>query len=108
MDQDLKQQVNDLERKLNNFIDQYDRNSGPSSQIFTKKVTIAGGLSLNGSSLGSVGDSMSVYGETPVPQAVAVSIPTAPGATYVQAEAQSAVNSINAIRNALSNFGITA
>jgi len=108
MDQDLKQQVDALERKLDQFIDQYNRNNSPTSQIFTKRVILNGGLSLQGGSLGSVGDSLSVYGESPVAQAVAIAAPTAPSAAYVQAEAQSAVTAINAIRLALSNFGITA
>jgi hypothetical protein len=108
MDQDLKQKVNDLEQKLNDFLDQYNRNSAPSSQIFTKKVTIAGGLSLNGSSLGSAGDLMSVYGEAPVAQAAAIANPTSPGATYSQAEAASMVNAFNNLRNAIQAFGIIA
>lgn len=37
-----------------------------------------------------------------------IAAPTAPGATYSQAEAQSAVAAINAIRAALTAAGITA
>lgn len=46
---------------------------------------------------------LSVYGATPVVQAVAISAPTGGGTT--DAEARTA---INAIRTALTNFGITA
>lgn len=107
MDQNLQQQVNDLERKLNDFIDQYNRNNSPTNQIFTKRVTIGGGLSLNGSSLGSTGDSISVYGVDPVAQAAAISAPTAPSATYVQAEHTANTLILNNIRLAIKNFGIT-
>lgn len=39
--------------------------------------------------------------------AAAIAAPTAPGSVYVQAEAQSAVAAINAIRTALKDAGIT-
>ena len=108
MDQDLKQQVDALERKLDQFIDQYNRNNSPTSQIFTKRVILNGGLSLQGGSLGSVGDSLSVYGAAPVPQAAAIAAPGAPSATYVQAEATALALTVNNIRIAIKNFGVTA
>lgn len=48
-----------------------------------------------------------LYGVAPVARAASVVTPTAPGAAYVQAEAQSAVTAINAIKAALTNIGIT-
>lgn len=108
MDESLKQQVDDLQRKLDAFLAEYYRNNNPTQQTFTKKCSFVGGTSFNGGSLGSVGDNMSVYGVSPVPQAVAINAPSTPGGSYSQSEAQSAVTAINSIRNALKNFGITA
>lgn len=51
---------------------------------------------------------LSFHGVTPVIQASAIATPTAPGATYLQAEAASAKTAIDAIRVALTNKGITA
>ena len=48
------------------------------------------------------------YGVTPVTRAAAITTPTAPSATYVQAEAQAMKTAVDAIRNALTNIGITA
>lgn len=108
MDESLKQRLDALEAKFDKFLFEYNRNNNPTQQTFTKKCSFVGGVSFNGSSLGSTGDLMSVYGEPPVAQAAAISAPSVPGAAYVQAEAQSAVNAINNIRNALQNFGVTA
>ena len=49
----------------------------------------------------------SVNGATPVARAAAITSPTAPGATYVQAEAAAMKTAVDAIRVALTNFGIT-
>lgn len=108
MDQDLKQQVDALERKLDMFIDQYNRNNNPTSQTFTKKVIIGGGLSLQRSSLGVIGDLMSVYGAAPVVQNGAITAPPSPSATYVQSEQNAIVQCLNNVRIAIKNFGITA
>lgn len=108
MNEDLQQQVNRMEKTLNDFIEQYNRNTGPTSQVFTKRVTIGGGLSLNGSSLGVSGDLMSVYGEAPVAQAAAITPPPSPSATYVQSEQNAIVQCLNNVRIAIANFGITA
>jgi hypothetical protein len=107
-DESLTQRISALEEKMDKFLFEYNRNNNPTQQTFTKKCSFVGGVSFNGSSLGSVGDAMSVYGESPVAQAGTISAPSVPGAAYVQSEAQSAVNAINSIRNALQNFGITA
>lgn len=108
----LKQQVQDLSTKLDLFLDLYYRTNFPDKMVMTKKLVLLnqdieteGTL---GSSFGQSGSKLSVYGETPVVQAAAISAPSTPGGTYAQAEAQSVVNAINAIRTALANFGITA
>ena len=75
MDETLTQRVEQLERQLADLSSRYEKGNNPSTQIFTKKVLLQGGLSLNGGSLGSTGDAMSVYGVTPVVQAAAISTP---------------------------------
>jgi hypothetical protein len=47
-----------------------------------------------------------VNGATPVARAAAITSPTAPGASYVQAEAAAMKTAVDAIRVALANFGI--
>jgi len=49
-----------------------------------------------------------VYGATPVVRAAAVTAPTAPSAAYVQAEAAAMKTAVDAIRVALTAFGITS
>jgi hypothetical protein len=48
------------------------------------------------------------YGVAPVTRAAAIATPTAPSASYVQAEAQAMKTAVDAIRVALSGIGITA
>lgn len=48
-----------------------------------------------------------LYGVAPVARAGAIAAPTAPGAAYVQAEAQSMKTAVDAIRAALTNIGLT-
>ena len=68
----------------------------------------AGGTGvLRGLRLGVAGGQVGFYGATPVARAAAIASPTAPSATYVQAEAQSMKTAVDAIRNALKNIGIT-
>lgn len=62
---------------------------------------------IGSASLGGVGKTVGLYGATPVVRAAAITAPTAPGTIYSQAEAQSAVTAINAIRTALANIGVT-
>ncbi len=120
--QKLQREINDLSKKLNDFLDIYYRTNFPDKVVFTKKVSLlnndlvfegSGNSKIDvqsaGFSLGSsASQKLSVYGETPVVQASAISAPSNPGAAYVQSEAQSAVNAINSIRTALTNIGITA
>lgn len=107
MEQDLLNRVATIERELQELKEQYNRANNPSSQEFSKKLILRGGLSMNGASLGSSGDLMSVYGATPVARAGAVGAPTAVSATYVQSEHTTNVLVLNNIRLALQNFGIT-
>lgn len=108
MEQDLQNRVQILERQLKELQERYDRANNPSSQEFSKKVILRGGLSLNGSSLGSSGDLMSVYGVAPVAQNVAITAPPSPSATYVQSEINAIAQCVNNVRLAIKNFGITA
>lgn len=75
---------------------------------FADGVSIQTGLT-NGLKIGGTASEMiSLHGVTPVVQAGAISTPTAPSGTYVQAEAASAKTAIDAIRVALTGKGITA
>src|SRR3990167_1951226 len=79
---------------------------------FYKKIQILDGRNIQigittGTKIGTATtQKLSVYGVTPVVQAGAISSPTAPSVGYVQAEAASAKTAIDAIRTALTNFGI--
>lgn len=62
-----------------------------------------------GTSIGTDTDQkLSVYGETPVVQASAITAPTDAGGTYNQTVAQSNVDAVKALITAIKNFGITA
>lgn len=62
-----------------------------------------------GTSIGTeITQKLSVYGETPVIQAGVIAPPTAPGVAYLQAEAQSMKQVVDALITALHNFGIIA
>jgi hypothetical protein len=68
----------------------------------------AGGTGvLRGLRLGVSGGQVGFYGANPVARAAAIAAPTAPSASYVQAEAQSMKTAVDAIRTALTNIGIT-
>lgn len=60
----------------------------------------------------TLGDSpwslVSFYGVTPVAQATAIAAPNTQTGAYVQADVQSIVTAVNAIRVALQTIGITA
>lgn len=105
---DVNQRLDALEAKLDKFLYEYNRNNNPTQQTFTKKSTFVGGTSFNGASLGTTGDSMSVYGVTPVPQQAAITAPPSPSATYVQSEINAIAQCVNNVRLAVKNFGITA
>ena len=68
----------------------------------------AGGTGvLRGLRLGVASGQVGFYGATPVARASAITSPTAPSASYVQAEAQSMKTAVDAMRTALANIGIT-
>jgi hypothetical protein len=54
------------------------------------------------------GTGVGLYGVAPVARAAAITAPTAPSATYVQAEAAAMKTAVDAIRVALTNIGITS
>ncbi len=53
-----------------------------------------------------MGTKFAVNGKAPVVKAAAIATPTAPSATYVQAEAAAMKTAVDAIRVALQNVGI--
>lgn len=105
--QQLKQEVNDLSNKLEAFLSIYYRSDYPDKYVFTKKVVLNNQNldteGTNGMKIGNSSSKLSVYGETPVIQAGAISSPS--GGATVDSQARTA---IDAIRVALTNFGITA
>lgn len=108
MDESLQQQVDRLERTLDAFLSEYNRNSNPTSETFTKKVYFKGGVDLAGENItiGSATGSIGLYGHSPVPKASAIPSPSNAGVAYDQAVAQTSVNAINSILTALQNIGI--
>jgi hypothetical protein len=109
MDQNLEQRVLELEKALNKFLSEYNRNNGPSSETVTKNTKFVGGLDLSSTTslaLGASGGAIGLYGVTPTTRYAAIAAPSAPSAGYVQAEAQSAVTAINSIRTALQQLGV--
>ena len=75
---------------------------------FADGVSIQTGLT-EGLKIGmTTSEKIGLHGVTPVVQAGAISAPSTPSVGYVQAEAASAKTAIDAIRTALTNFGITA
>lgn len=105
-----QEQINEINRKLDAFLQEYYRNNNTTSQIFTKKVYFKGGIDLTSDDvlLGTASGKLGLYGVATVVKAAAISAPSTSGAAYSQGEAQSAVNAINSIRVALQNIGITA
>ena len=105
--QQLKQEVETLKAIIANLVysDRY---------IFQKNLQLQDGRNIQvatstGTKIGTASSQkLSVYGVSPVVQAGAISAPSTPSAGYSQVEAQSAVDAINSIRTALTNFGITA
>lgn len=104
----LEQKVNDLSNKLEAFLNIYYRSDYPDKYVFNKKVVLNNQNldteGTNGMKIGNSASKLSVYGETPVVQAGAISAP-AGQADDLDSEARTA---INLIRTALTNFGITA
>ncbi len=111
MDQNIQSQIDEINRKLDSFLSEYNRNNNPSSQIFTKNCQFVGGLDLSQAQtlrLGASGGSIGLFGETPTTQYAAIPAPSTPSAGYVQAEAQSTVTAVNSIRTALQQLGVIA
>lgn len=75
-------------------------------------ITTAGGTITGPLTVGGVfrhtGTSSAVNGNAAVAKAAAIASPTAPSAVYVQSEAAAAKTAIDAIRAALTAYGITA
>ena len=103
----LKQKVELLENILADF-------SYSDRYIFQKHLQIMDGRNIQlatgtGTRIGTTtGQKLGLFNATPVIQASAISAPTTQGGIYVQADVQSIVTAVNAIRVALTNIGITA
>lgn len=95
----LDRRVKLLEDKINQLI-RADRYTIQKNLDFSASNGIKIGLAAT--------QKMAVYGETPIVQQGSINAPSAPGGTYNQAQMASLETAINAIRAALSNFGITA
>lgn len=82
--------------------------------VFAKNLQLQNGRNIQvgrgtGTKIGTATDQkLSVYGETPVVQASAISAPSGGGSGSTDAVDISARAKINEIRTALTNFGITA
>jgi len=96
----MQEQIDNLQRQLEELKAMYLKDNFEQKQIFRKEVEFVGGAKLGGK--------VSFFNETPVSQQAAIAAPSTPSGIYVQAEAQSAVNAINSIRTALQNIGIIA
>lgn len=107
----MKQGLEDVTTKLNEFLEIYYRTNFPDKMILTKTLVLNNSNidtnGTNGMKIGNSGSKLSVYGVAPVVQASAISAPSTPSGTYSSAEAQTTVDAINSIRTALTNFGIT-
>ena len=89
-------------------VDDYEALSmGASGTLYAIEPVAAGTGVLRGLRLGVSGGQVGFYGATPVARAAAIAAPTAPSASYVQAEAQSMKTAVDAMRTALTNIGIT-
>ena len=102
----LKERIDVLERIVSRFVksDKY---------YFDKHIVFANGVNISASSgtgtkIGASADKLSVYGETPVVQAGAITAAATQSDSYVQADVQSIASAVNSIRTALTNFGISA
>jgi hypothetical protein len=108
MDENTKKEVAEIVHK------ELARILGSDRYIFTRDLELANGRNIQvgrsvGTSIGTATDQkLSVYGETPVVQAGAISTPSSAGGVYSQSQVQSVVDAVNSIITAIKNFGVTA
>ena len=105
MPEDLQQQINDLQNKLDNLNGLYFRTNFIDKVVHSKPVYFNGDVktnNINGIKFGATGGKTSVNGATPIVRAGAITAPT--GGATIDAEARTAINSI---RTVLTNFGLT-
>lgn len=99
-----KQEFEKIKNDLANLMDVFYSGDFPDKKVFSKKIVTDGGIDLTGTVVvGEVGGYVSLYGETPVTQAAAITAPS--GGATVDSQARTAINSI---LTALTNIGITA
>jgi hypothetical protein len=87
---------------------------GNDKYIFSKLIQIMDGRNIVvGKGVGTkiateTTQKLGFFGKTPIVQVSAISTPSAPGSTYLQADAQSMKTAVDAIRTAFINLGLTA
>ena len=120
INQQLQREVNDLKQQLSHLSDLYFRQhfidkdvfSNPvyfNSKVYFKDGTVFSLGTATGTKFGNATtEKIGFLGQTPIAQQSAITAPTTPGATYLQSEAQNAVDKINLIRAVLKNFGFIA
>lgn len=102
----LEQRIAELERRLN-MLEYSDR------YIFQKNIQLMDGRKIQvgtvtGSTIGTAAtQKLSVFGVAPVAQQTAITTPNAPGSSYNQTDAQTAVTAIIQLATRVKNFGIT-
>jgi len=99
-----RQQLDNLEKKLDRLLIMYQQNFFIDKVVFDKPVTFRDTFNVESNSfaLGNSASTIGFYSATPVVRASAIAAPSA-GAT-VDSQAR---NAINSIRTALTNMGIT-
>ena len=103
----LERRIEQLEAMLAQLV-KSDRYTVSKAMQFTDGRNIQLGLS-TGTKIGTAStQKLAFLGATPIAQAGAISAPSAPGSSYAQSDAQSAVAAINSLRTAIKNIGITA
>lgn len=98
MTNEEKQLLEDTAKKLDDFLDVYNRYNFPAKQVFIKDVEFKGQININ-----SIEPTLFGLGLTPIARQSAIAAPVL-GVT-IDVEARSAINSIRAV---LIAFGLTS
>lgn len=96
--QKLNRQVQDLQNKLNSFLDVYTRTHFIDKDVFNNPVTFN-----NNITLGKTGTKVGFLGKAPIAQQTTITTPS--GGATVDSQARS---SIGEIKTLLTNLGLTA
>ena len=109
-----KEQLNNIEKKLDDFLYFYNKESYE-NRLEIKRTLVLKDVenktefdNFAGLKLGHSTSKIGLYGVDPVIRANAILAPIIAGSTYNQSQMQSVVDSVNQIRVAIKNFGIIA